>query len=1024
MRSKPLKKYGKILQSSSSDEKDHSITTRARFSCNSTLTCSPPPPILEVRVSIYQLLIYFYHSMTLAQEMLPQLQLPGGMRRAISWSKIGFITYALASPGTHNLFLTYLENYDGKNWQLARPQGLTVKPLDDSAAPQLHVVQWSNLLTDLAIFDEHGNFYVLLAGVGLLPKKEHKEQNGKETNGQTNGTDDDGPSYELTSYNHTEMIFRDIVPKPGPAHARCVSFKWLGIDKSQVVNKPAVWSENKYSYSVQQIQPLIAHPVATKQACVALRQNGTFQLYYQGEHKVEYHKIGTDLAPGGEVYFTHGCIGFSADKKILVIAYDALSRRVLTYTVAVNWGYLVELAGRQRGDPHYHTPKDAQTPPSLTVVLAHEMPRGPDVLCELGETHSTIERAELVLIDILPPSHTKLLQLDILISYEVFSGSTPYTTMLRYHLQDRAAQLGEAFTGLGAEEAPRAGLLSLVLQDRFSASKQIHHIETAVSDSLVLLIYTDGSVDAIDRSNWAIVVPEKKLVLPQSRPATITSLLDGGFLFPDISFLAGPKISIGTGVLLYAVSPNMAAIVYGQMGNESGGSELRLRVLDRPESSTVELTSTVLAHSHACACYSNSSSDDLIALVRSEFFKSDTHRFERLPELFVEESHRAINFQVNSFGKDSVDKILLNPPLQKLLSLQLIVGELHSKRSMRDMAWIVLNLRSTSFGIMFTLSSIYRNMSRKKPVEDSLADSIVRAECIMLLVGSVQWLIDLIVYLNQELLQLAFTRSRPGASRVTVTNSVVLPIILSKVPRLFLMYALSSIGKTHEILKKLHKDLGESNKLFTPMKDALNRFFTACNLLPLNLGIFEGFLRECEVYVAKEMGRDRDPLQLEQQLFCQGVISDDLVTIANALVDRHTMSISRDLKLSEMYFYKNDWVDVGIAVCDHYEYPLSKEEEEDPIKRTIPRLQCSQNECVDALRKVVIRTAPGLVPQRVLRTTNGYHFDKTRKCTRCRSVSLVADPLVFDGPGTIGLWTMVFQRTCICGSPWVNCSPS
>ena len=108
-----------------------------------------------------------------------------------------------------------------------------------------------------------GNFYILLAGVGLLdpnhipstitttstisklraiPKNKDTKQigNGSGTNGHGDSPINT-PSFELTSYNHMEMIYRDIinpdinsVVNPG---ASIVAFKWLNIEKPQIVIK-------------------------------------------------------------------------------------------------------------------------------------------------------------------------------------------------------------------------------------------------------------------------------------------------------------------------------------------------------------------------------------------------------------------------------------------------------------------------------------------------------------------------------------------------------------------------------------------------------------------------------------------------------------------------------------------------------------------------------------------------------------------------------------------------------------------
>ncbi|KAK8443284.1 mediator complex subunit [Candidozyma auris] len=960
---------------------------------------------------------------------------------AISWSKYGFITYAHPDPSSgHNMCLTYLENTNGKDWQLAKATEIALKPSDGGSVAEIDRLKWSNLSTDLAVWDVHGNFYILLAGVGLINDKKEKEMNG--SHGPANGSgpspppkrDNDGPSYELTSYNHIEMIYRDIVPPQ--AHTKCVAFEWLNIQKPQIINKPATLTNvdesgyAHYAYGVQQHHPPgPSHPISTKQACLAVRQNGLLNLYYQGEHKVEYHKLAYNLAPDGRegsCTFTKAAIGFNSDKKLVICAYDARSDLILTYVVSIDWGYLVDSAQRQRSDPHYHTPKDGQNQPSLSCSLVHEMRPEPTAFCD-NEDDKQFGRPEVVQqtlksIELFSPSFQQDSCLEILITYECMDpvGSQPYTSAYRYNLEPAMDAVGDLFDSMAAENSneSREGISRLVLQGRINLSKQVQQIETAISESLLLFIYNDGSIDSINRETWEVMQPpEVKIEGKESSnafPSTIMSLLDCGFQFPTL----GPSPN------LLAISPNMAAFVHYTDGR------LQYKALEQFNSgSNTSLCGIGFAYMHACACYSTTSSDDLLVMLRNELYKVESlvpDSAADLIDLVMTESHKAINFQLNSFGKESVDKLLSNPPLQRLLSLQLVLGELHpTNRAIRDMAWIVLNLRSTSFGIMFSLSSIYRQMSKKKPAEDLLQDSVSRAECIMSLVGNVRWLIDLIVYFNQELLQLSFSRSRPAQSKVTLDNSVVLPVILGKVPRLFLMYSLSSIGKTHEILKKLYKELNESNKLFTPMKEALNRFFTACNSSPLNLGLFESFLRECELYVNKELNNvvsnDRNQsLRLEQQLFCRGFIPEVVKYMAKVLIDRHAATISRDLKLSDLYFYENDWIDVGIA---RKTLPVPSAMSDDGYNPTIPRLRYSDSEVVDALRKIIINAAPTIPSGGATALGKGYSSkNKIRKCTRCKAVSLVADPTIFDGAGGLGVWTMVFQRTCICGNAWVNCS--
>lgn len=975
--------------------------------------------------------------------------------RSISWSKNGFICYASPASQGHNLNMTFLENTNGTSWQLAAPQKLTIKPLENSAIPDLQLVLWSNILTDLAVFDEHGNFYILLAGVGLLRGKNAKgnglpnNSTSSQGNGNTNpghrpsgsaaGTSSkeietpEGPSYELTSYNHAEMIYRDISQPGMGTHAKCVAFEWLGIDKPQIINKPAKLLEDgsSYTYGVHLFQsPLLAHPITTKQACVSLRENGIFSLHHQGEHKVEYHKLSTNLAPNGDegsLHLTHASIGFTVDKKILVTAYDAISRKILTFTISVEWGFLVESSVRQKSDPHYYTPKEKQTPPSLHATLLHEMSPLPLILTDGTFDGNDLysEQFRLSLIDILSPNYSTTSALEILISYEVVGHDNNFSsTIQRFQVKEADKLLTGPFVSMtGSDSTKKTSIYTLELQDRFKFPNKLKAIRTAISGSILLLINEDGTIIPITRADWSLIISEKPSEVKsevksennqQSKPASVNSLLDCGFKIPQLQNNRTP--------FLFAISPNLTGVVHVAMGSY-GPAEFS--VLDHPSSfPDVKLISLAFSHTHAHACYSNTSSDDLMALIQAQYDKlEDLQTRQQLIHEVITESHSAINFHLNSFNKESVDKLLSNPPLQKLLSLQLTMGDLGQKRISGDIAWIILSLRSTSFGIMFSLSSIYRQMSKKKPVDDNMEDSINRAECIILLVGSVKWFIDLLIYLNQELLQLSFARNNPEQSVISINNSVVLPILLSKVPRLFLMYAITSIGKTHEILKKLHKELSESNKLFTPMKEALERFFNTSNYLPLKLNTFEGFLRECDDYITKEVSAkwaDRSKLlDLEQLLFCNGIVPEDMHTVANNIIDKFTVNNSRDPRLSLLYFYDTRWLQVGAARTENEMRAESKGKRSEP---THVRLQYSKTDAIDALRKVFISCCSPIASGG--RTPMGNYFNSTyklKKCVRCRSVSLVSDPLVFDSPKTIGLWTMVFQRTCICGSAWVNC---
>lgn len=963
--------------------------------------------------------------------------------KLISWSKNGFIAYSFPTKNSKdNLLLTYLENVDGESWQLAKPISINIK-LENNLLPTLSFLSWSTLSTDLAVADVYGNVFILLAGVGILKKDDNERKLNKiDSNGQS-------PSYELTSYDNLEMIYRDLVhPEPVQelsSSAKIVSLKWLNIEKVQIINKPAVpmMQDNvplSYSYGISQYQPRVTtHPIVTKQACVAVRQNGELMLYYQGEHKVEYYKLSSKLSEG-PIFIEKALFGFYDKNTIILTVYEVNSSKIITFSCEIDWGFLEESAKKQKNDPHYQTPLDARTQPKIVTRKIHEMMPLPTYVdnTDYDEDYMDIDNesnnqsnsylGRISSIDILSAYYEKESRLNILVSYEVENENNAIsTTIYRYDLKDHASIVSEAFDNLGSRKGiaklqeEEVKDYTLDFQDKIVRNGRVVSIESCFSDSLILITYDNMKVDIIDRTSMNVVNDPEHVKADN----TIENFYDVGYELPSADL---------RGQFFSAISPNLTSIIYCDLTDEV--KSLTLKLIAKPNSQRLApddiiKSSVFLAHRHAYACYTNTCTDDLMILIQQEVKSLQEHpqMIEKLVKLIICESHKAINFHLDDFGKESVDKLLSNPPLQKLLSLQLILGEfLGENNTISDISWIILNLRSTSFGIMFLLSSIYRQISKKKPANDTLQDSIARGECIMSLVGSLKWLIDLTVLFNQELLQLSHNRKDDSDSILNLKNSVALPILLSKVPRLFLMYALSSIGKTLEVLKKLHKDLTDSNKLMTPMKEALNRYFTVCNQIPLTLSIFESFLREIDELITKELyskfsSKEKGySLRLEQKLVCQGEVPEELLPLANKIIEKYAISISRDLKVSDLYFYDVDWIDAGVNSSHRSKKNLSS-----PVINnspnlkdfTIPRLKNSDDTFVDALRKIVISINGKFTTRN--KFSNG--FLSIRKCTRCRSMSLSSDPLVFDSPHTIGLWTMVFQRTCVCGSAWVTLYP-
>lgn len=896
------------------------------------------------------------------------------MSPTILWLKHGFLAYA--NP---HLYVTHLECVDGQQWRFAPPHKLHPLPVS--------LVLWLNPSTDLVVADVLGNFYIYLAGVGLVSRSET-------------------PAYELTSYNHIEMIYQDLLVK-----LPLVGFRWLKIAKPLIINGAAVRDPalKQFSYLVKQVPPIgVTHPIPTKQACITVRRNGRITLYHQGEHKVEYHRVDCEPLPD-LIDVSHALIGFLKDNRVMVSVVDSLTQQLFTYAVSIDWGHLTQLAARQKENPHYNTPDKDKTPPKLTVTKLAQMALAPTYVFD--DELEQCREGHFANLQVLNCTATRDISLLVWYQYE------HETRFLRYQLVPETELVLSLFTQLAERKGitatnPANAQRTLRLADELVRPGKLIRIDEM--ELLIVFVFEDR-IDVflleMELINHKHSIPNDSLAMDIDRPVEpevtkITLVFDVGYDFADIP--ASPMIVVSPTLLshvaFYDNHPKLFPVV------RKWGQQL--------SKEHVYTMAVAFAHSHAQACYMNCCCDDLIVLIAAEVQRLAAAKPQLAQDivlLVLSESHKAINFALDTFSRESVDKLISNPPLQKLLSLQLLLGELVPLPVVSDIAWVVLNMRSSSFGIMFSLLSIYAQVTKKKPIDDLLADSVTRGERIISLIGSVKWFIDLMVYIYQELFQLLICRNQPNMDlKVTMENSLALPILLAKVPRLFLMYALSSIGKTREILKKLHKDLAEANKLYTPMKEALNRYFSLTLQLPISFSLFENYLRECDAYISKELAtklQGKDPgyaLKLEQKLVCQGELLPEMQEIALVLLDRHQVNLNRDMKISELYFYDVDWLCVGVSLPHPPRRPLRLPITTDANEKQLPfqaRLPYAVNEHIDALRKIVVSDGPKL---------------RLRKCTRCRLVSLVTDPLVFDAPHTIGLWTMVFQRTCICGNLWVN----
>ncbi|OWB73000.1 hypothetical protein B5S31_g2730 [[Candida] boidinii] len=458
---------------------------------------------------------------------------------------------------------------------------------------------------------------------------------------------------------------------------------------------------------------------------------------------------------------------------------------------------------------------------------------------------------------------------------------------------------------------------------------------------------------------------------PVLLPPTIGSLFDAGFEFPRCDFQP----------IYTKLSPNYCCYV----ALPAKGSKLYIKcaetVIDEnnlPPNRKGLLLSTTAAFAlkHTGACYLGASADDLFATIRNELEKSKItispdYSF-KLMNSILQESQRAINITVD-IAPDSADKMIQSQPLQRILNLQLTLGTNYKWRRDKSgkIAWSIINLRYVASSVMYTIHTVYQNMQKfvKKGANypESLEVSKARAECISFALGTIRWCIDYIIELNKELFEISMLFEKysneiknlnnsnklqiPDILQKRIDESIVLPLILGKIPRSFLLFSIANIKRLFVFVQKFVEKHDPSisgyitqdnplgafkyvqdrlmnkkfDKLIPDIKDPLisipsaptvesyHRLGSILNNCPVNISTFEKFLSETDIPL-RNLGLDQmTSLAIEQQLLNEGTIAKIYIEPLKKLCAVYSASVKKSTDVPELVFYNTDWLHVNKA---------------------------------------------------------------------------------------------------------------
>lgn len=896
---------------------------------------------------------------------IQQLQ-EAGCSDKIVWSRHGAIAYIREGL----VYVCVLECRQGAaEWSISDP--LVIPKLDTihRNRPIVHLA-WNGPGTDLACIDDHG-----------------------------------GISIHATVVGGSAMMLCLHLPSPLPQQQpvelnRVVGFKWLDLEKGVLFASPVIMQKNNNgpnngpnngqtaSYGVFQGKSVgPSHPATGRYACMSINRRGVITLYAQAASSdSRYYEVSVALdqlepsspdqaansastsIPANSV-ISHASIQGSREDVMYINAYYPSLKCIKTHTVSIKWSS--SITGNRQQTAGYNMSEVAQLNIKRLCITALGLPSS---MAEFSLTH---------LVCPLPPlSKTQMEPFDFTIFVVFTSASTHKSILQKFELKKKPLPFHPAIYQLGSSDQDISASVASEFQQVSSIDydSPIINIGWGFSDLESYIIKADGTVDFEYRG-------------VQNSPDAITSPIDVGLKFPKLDFFISDA----------CLSPTLCSYVYFDPNvttGESSKSSNPLRQAFLNTSYDQELMPKLaisLAVVHSVSCFSSMCSDDIFCLAKSLLDSCPPEAKDHVLHCILRESHRAINFTLDVPKDYHIDKVMVNPSLQRLLGLQMVLGTSKNweKNTMGNIGWTVLNLRLLAFSLTFTLrtASAHQQKSANNPSASFTAEALeMRAANTLSIIGVTRWCTDFIAFLSQQLYLLSLEESTTKFLENSNGNSLSLSLLLGKVPRMLLIYSLRIIRNLEQIAGRLADAQGGNTG--GPTRAAYHRLRDTIFMSPVSLTAFERMLTDVDISV-KSATTNTPPatlLTIEQSLIFDGVVSSRLYPAAELCVESFKKNVVSEVDLPKLYFYDVAWLGLQTSnqIAGMDSAGVSSLLKNGSTSFAVKR--------VDALRKQVLAEKES----------------RERRCARCGSFS------VWDQQGSPSQWTMAFQKNCFCGGNWFS----
>ncbi|QPG75986.1 hypothetical protein FOA43_003372 [Brettanomyces nanus] len=888
--------------------------------------------------------------------------------------------------------------------------------------PDLDIVSFSNTGWDLFTADSNGNVSILVTGIKKLvhnkdftPPLFNSQQSGG-NGGNTNvNSSSNVPSfppiqYSRTSFNTAELFYSDSTNLPLPELSttkqrrlnQLVTMKWLNIEKPVIANAPAVKSKQTadsivpsgcaakmgaasqdaggyyYVYNAHQYKPYGAmHPLATKQACIGIRRNGKICLWHQEDHGIDYKRVCASLdldCIDDEVL--DSAIAFSREGRVIVAVHTIASNSLKFYDVEIDWGYLIEAAKHLAKMPGYRVPDNERISPKLVIRKIFKY--------NLGDLSANNQR--LVSIDMISPNYHQSTELEVLLTFEKerrYSNDPVETTLVRYQLKELPylSTIHHTFkdiakkTGVDTEQLKARKNYDMKFMQKLNFNESIVCVQAMNLDMIICITFCNGMIKTLDRNTFEIAdnLYQQKFSSESESPflpSAINSLCDAGFEFPQMDFQP-VYCCISPNICTYVALPFDESTLYIRSAEANIDDSFH----KTKNTGLLLATAAAVALRHTSACYLGFFTDDLIANIRTELEHvsrtvSEGYSY-RLLVAILQEAQRAISLNID-ISAEQTDKMSQNQPLQRILTLQLSLGTGKNWKRNRSakVALSLVNMRFVASSVMYAIHTIYSNIQRFSRkglnIPDTYVNSRVREDSIIYIIGVIRWCLDYVVLLSKELLELknAFKRNNKQEIEKLISTLFVVPLILGKVPRAFLLFSIANIRRLFSFVQKFveknysgltalitpENPMGafkavEKQLLLTPSSSLADDINEAANLqngnatadknsnithaitshptveayyrigamienCPIPLQAFEKFLADADAPLRNLRLDPSTSLAVEQQIVCQGYVAKNFIEPLRRLCEvfNKTIICSPLVDIPSVYFYDTQWL--------------------------------------------------------------------------------------------------------------------